>query len=78
MSEAPAREPNLRVSSLMRSLRMSDLQRLPLSVKAFDRYSERTYFDTAGAPEPSGNGTSSLKILAKVALRFLPLKGVVP
>lgn len=36
------------------------------------------YFDTDGYPEPSGNGTSSRRILAKVALRFLPLKGVVP
>jgi len=27
---------------------------------------------------PSGNGTSSLKIFANVALRFLPLNGVVP
>jgi hypothetical protein len=36
------------------------------------------YFVTIGAPDPSGNGTSSLKMLANVALRFLPLKGVVP
>src|SRR3954451_6626416 len=38
----------------------------------------KTYFDTWGAPEPSGKGTSSRRILAKVALRFFPLKGVVP
>lgn len=37
-----------------------------------------THFDVVGAEEPSGNGTSSLKIFAKVAFRFLPLKGVVP
>lgn len=31
-----------------------------------------------GAPFPSGNGTSSRKIFANVAFRFLPLNGVVP
>lgn len=36
------------------------------------------HFDTCGAPEYSGNGTSSRRIFAKVAFRFLPLKGVVP
>jgi len=38
----------------------------------------QTYLEICGVPECSGNGTSSLKILANVALRFLPLKGVVP
>lgn len=38
----------------------------------------QTYLDICGVPECSGNGTSSLNILANVALRFLPLKGVVP
>lgn len=37
-----------------------------------------TYLEICGVPECSGNGTSSLKILANVALRFFPLKGVVP
>lgn len=37
-----------------------------------------TYFEICGAPACSGNGTSSLKILANVAFRFLPLNGVVP
>lgn len=41
-------------------------------------FGKNTYFDTCGAPECSGNGTSSLKMFAKVALRFLPLNGVVP
>jgi hypothetical protein len=31
-----------------------------------------------GLPDPSGNGTSSRRMFANVALRFLPLKGVVP
>jgi hypothetical protein len=37
-----------------------------------------TYFDTCCAPCPSGKGTSSRRIFANVAFRFLPLKGVVP
>lgn len=37
-----------------------------------------TYFEICGAPECSGNETSSRRIFAKVAFRFLPLKGVVP
>jgi hypothetical protein len=37
-----------------------------------------TYLEICGVPECSGNGTSSLRILANVALRFFPLKGVVP
>ena len=37
-----------------------------------------TYLEIWGAPECSGKGTSSLRMLAKVALRFLPLNGVVP
>ena len=37
-----------------------------------------TYFDTCGIPECSGNRGSSRKMLANVAFRFLPLKGVVP
>jgi hypothetical protein len=78
MSEAPAREPRRRVSSLMSSLRIIPLQRLQLLVGDQYLYPTNTYFETAGAPEPSGNGTSSLRMLAKVALRFLPLKGVVP
>jgi len=36
------------------------------------------HFDIWGDPECSGNGTSSLKMFANVALRFLPLNGVVP
>lgn len=78
MSEAPAREPRRRVSSLMSSLRIMPLQRLDLLVLRHFDHVLATYFDTAGAPDPSGNGTSSLRILANVALRFLPLKGVVP
>lgn len=78
MSEAPARDPSRRVSSLMRSLRISDLQRLFLVSAVLQRRTCNAYLDTGGAPEPSGNGTSSLKMLAKVALRFLPLNGVVP
>jgi hypothetical protein len=38
----------------------------------------QTYVETCGAPEPSGNGTSSLKMFAKVAFLFFPLNGVVP
>ncbi len=34
--------------------------------------------DTCGALVGSGKGTSSRRMLAKVALRFLPLNGVVP
>jgi hypothetical protein len=78
MSEAPAREPKRRVSSLMSSLRIMPLQRLDLLVIRRPCHELGTYFDTAGAPDPSGNGTSSLRMLANVALRFLPLKGVVP
>lgn len=36
------------------------------------------YLEIWGFPDPSGKGTSSRRMLAKVALRFLPLKGVVP
>jgi len=81
MSDAPARAPRRRFSSLMSSLRISDLHRL-LSISLRPCRSRQTgdmtYFDICGDPECSGNGTSSLKIFAKVALRFLPLKGVVP
>lgn len=58
---------------------MSDLQRLAmrLAEKITDQ-DGKTYLEMLGAPDPSGKGTSSLKIFAKVALRFLPLKGVVP
>lgn len=42
------------------------------------RVEGKTYFDTCGAPECSGNGTSSRRIFANVAFRFLPLNGVVP
>lgn len=38
----------------------------------------RTYLETLGAPFPSGNGTSSRRMFAKVAFLFLPLNGVVP
>lgn len=37
-----------------------------------------THFDICGMPECSGNRGSSRKMLANVAFRFLPLKGVVP
>lgn len=37
-----------------------------------------TYLVTCCEPDPSGKGTSSLRIFANVAFRFLPLKGVVP
>ena len=37
-----------------------------------------THLLILGAPEPSGNGTSSRKIFANVAFLFLPLNGVVP
>lgn len=36
------------------------------------------YLEILGDPFPSGKGTSSLRMLAKVAFLFLPLKGVVP
>lgn len=36
------------------------------------------YFEICGAPAWSGKGMSSRRMLANVALRFLPLKGVVP
>jgi hypothetical protein len=79
MSEAPAREPNRRVSSLISNLRIIALHRLQVvSKQIYAKCTWKTYFDTAGAPDPSGNGTSSLRMLANVALRFLPLKGVVP
>jgi len=78
MSDAPAREPNRRVSSLIRSLRMMPLHKLRKVNTVKQSSLNTTYFDTCGAPEPSGNGTSSRRMLAKVALRFLPLNGVVP
>ena len=78
MSEAPARDPSRLVSSLINSLRMMALQRLRLSAQNAHQVRFTTYFDTCGAPEPSGKGTSSRRMLANVALRFLPLKGVVP
>ena len=74
-SEAPARDPIRRSSSLIRSLRMRDLQRLwPKHRQEFSRLQkgrerkERmgAYCDICGAPECSGNGTSSLRIFAKV------------
>src|SRR2546421_1056863 len=37
-----------------------------------------TYVETCGEFGCSGKGTSSLKMFANVALRFFPLKGVVP
>lgn len=37
-----------------------------------------THFDICGAPAWSGKGMSSLRMFANVALRFLPLNGVVP
>jgi hypothetical protein len=37
-----------------------------------------TDFDICGAPAWSGKGMSSRRMLANVALRFLPLNGVVP
>lgn len=82
-SEAPAREPRRRISSLIRSLRITDLQRLGGGVRlagarSNSTWSVRAYFDTWMAPEPSGNGTSSLRMFAKVAFLFLPLNGVVP
>lgn len=42
------------------------------------REERRAYCDICGAPECSGKGTSSRRMLAKVWLRLLPLKGVVP
>ena len=78
MSEAPARDPSRRVSSLINSLRMMALQRLRSLAHVTRHLKVQTYFDTCGAPEPSGKGTSSRRMLANVALRFLPLKGVVP
>ena len=62
---------------------MSDLQRLwkiqiiSMGLGNLLRIWE-AYLETCVEPEPSGKGTSSLRMLAKVALRFLPLKGVVP
>jgi len=61
-SLAPAREPRRRSSSFVSSLRMTDLHVL----------------ETGVTPAPSGNGTSSRKMLANVAFLFLPLNGVVP
>lgn len=78
MSDAPARDPSRRVSSLIKSLRISDLQRLLIVSHGSKLNIKCTHLDTGGAPEPSGKGTSSLRMLAKVAFRFLPLKGVVP
>ena len=39
---------------------------------------EKPYLEMFGDPFPSGKGTSSLRMFANVAFRFLPLKGVVP
>ena len=65
-SEAPARDPMRRVSSLMRSLRMSDLQRLGNDVSVgVEQKGGSSYCDTCGAP-CSGNGTSSRKMFANV------------
>lgn len=61
-SDAPARAPRRLVSSLINSLRIKDLHSV----------------DVCCAPDPSGKFTSSRKMLANVAFRFLPLKGVVP
>lgn len=78
-SDAPAREPRRRSSSLLRSLRITDLQRLDMvSIFVFEAETSRTYFETCVALVWSGNGTSSFRMFANVALRFLPLKGVVP
>ena len=77
-SDAPARAPRRRFSSLMRSFRIKDLQRL-LSVSShFIANLRPSYLDIWGDPECSGNGTSSRRMLANVALRFFPLNGVVP
>ena len=77
-SEAPARDPKRRASSLMRSLRMMDLQRLGLFSKRPCYVECLPYVEVCGAPLSSGNGTSSRRMFAKVAFRFFPLKGVVP
>lgn len=82
-SEAPAREPSRRISSLTRSLRITLLQRLrKMLASTTDGVTVKpvvyAYWDTWIAPEPSGKGTSSRNIFAKVAFLFLPLNGVVP
>lgn len=79
-SEAPARAPRRRFSSLMRSLRMRDLQRLGWGLVGCQTLVKGVgaYLEIWGFPDPSGKGTSSLRMFAKVAFRFLPLKGVVP
>lgn len=48
------------------------------SVKGSAKRQAGTYLEICGALVWSGNGISSRKILANVAFRFLPLKGVVP
>lgn len=79
-SEAPARDPRRRSSSLMRSLRISDLHRLKGMLAMFRAAPvfDNAYLLMFGAPDPSGKGTSSRRIFANVAFRFLPLNGVVP
>lgn len=60
---------------------MRDLQRLGGGVSGFSDAGGGlvgAYLEIWGFPDPSGKGTSSRKMLAKVALRFLPLNGVVP
>ena len=78
-SDAPARDPSLRISSLMSNFRITDLQRLllisPVNMKLDP---SKTYLEAGVELECSGKGTSSRKMFAKVALRFFPLNGVVP
>ena len=60
---------------------MRDLQRLGMYISVGFEVVGReggAYLLTVGAPLPSGKGTSSRRIFAKVAFLFLPLKGVVP
>lgn len=65
MSDAPAREPSLRVSSLIKSLRMSDLQRLLLLVHCKsdggkyllgDRWRARAFGEGYFVPQNVGEG----------------------
>ena len=71
-SDAPAREPIRRSSSFIKSLRMRDLQRLETCGEHSTAYSAKeegvleTYCEICGAPECSGNGTSSRRMLANV------------
>lgn len=69
-SDAPAREPKRRTSSLISSFLITDLHKLFQISTIQGDLLWHTHLVICVAPACSGNGTSSLRIFANVAFRF--------